>query len=405
MAMVSNAPVNSEPLTDRFGHLTTRDDFETVITVCTWNIMGTASAANRKKVTTATFLNQYCNPFRANGTSLGQSDIICIQEMKFNPQNVQRVTATEYLPFMKGPFLYGVVQSQEPGSNTHNGVFYNKDKFSEANVECLQKAYTLMEYKRECYDSIKRRGDVEIDKAVKGISKLTDPEWGDSVNKRAMCQEVFQECKAAGSPQGFYEIFDRYCAPRERETRSPKELLERRMAVCVLKAKFMRDYYIVVLSVHNYNTNTAKSAPINFAMLLFDFLSKLPRLSYTVILAGDFNFDITDKCQASSLEWHLGGYIIPDYAMKPLRNRLNKIDFIVVRKTCDDKVDVQVDVQAHDLQIPVDVWQNVGGEIKKITNHNPLSATIKVKKKVSTAWPVSEPYYSTCEDIDGCKVA
>ena len=395
MAMASNAPVNSDPLRllEDFRRLMTRDDSETEITVCTWNIMGKTGYANdRKKVTTATFRH----PFRADGTSLGQSDIICVQEMKFNPQYV---TATEYLPF--SPSQYGVVQSREPGSNTYNGVFFNKEKFNEANVECLQMAYTLMEYKREFYDTIRRR-DVQIDAAVKGQL----PECGDSYKKWAMCKEVLQECKAAGSHQDFHKIIGRYCAPRERETRSPKELLERRMAVCVLKAKSMRDHYVVVLSVHNYyNISTANNAPINYASLLFDFLSKLPRLSYTVILAGDFNFDITDKCQASSLEWHLGGYIIPEYMMKPPRNRLNKIDFIVVSEACDDKFDVQVDVQAHDLQIPVDVWQKVGGEITKITNHNPLSATIKVKKKISTAWPWSELYYSTCEDIDSCKVS
>ena len=57
--------------------------------------------------------------------------------MKFDPQNEE--DSKEYLPFA---CQYGVVQSQEPDSNTHNGVFYNKDKFSEASIECLQKAYT-----------------------------------------------------------------------------------------------------------------------------------------------------------------------------------------------------------------------------------------------------------------------
>ena len=358
---------NLDDATERIGRLTLGNDTETEITVCTWNIMGKGNAEDRKKVTTTTFKH----PFRADGTCLGQSDIICIQEMKFNPQNV---IAKKYLPFVE----YGAVQSQEPGSNTYNGVFYNKDKFNQASIECLHKAYTLMEYKRECYDTIKQRGYVEIDKAVKG--RLT--EWGESDEKRAMCKEVLEECKAARSLQGFYHNIARYCVPNEVVTRHPGNLLNRRMAVCFLR---MQNYYVVAVSIHNYSK---KEASINFAGLFFDFVSKLQYIKlfqenhHMIVIAGDFNFDISTH-QDPFLLQHTRNFVIPHYDVKPLRlhvcrNGISKIDFFVVSKQLESKVK---EVQAHNLQIPMDVRQRIGEKIedqKKITNHNPLSTTIKV---------------------------
>ena len=195
-----------------------RDDSVTEITVCTWNIMGTASAKDRKKVTTATLQH----PFKSDGSPLGLSDIIFLQGMKFDPQREEE--RKEYLPFA---CQYGVVQSQEPGSNTYNGVFYNKDKFSEASVECLQTAYTLMDYKRECYEEIKQGSDYKITDDIKGNLS----EWGDSDEKRKMCNEVFQECKAAGSTRGFYDNIARYRSSGEDVTTHPEILLNSRIAL------------------------------------------------------------------------------------------------------------------------------------------------------------------------------
>ena len=76
--------------------------------------MGTASAADTKKVTIATLQH----PFRTDDSPF-------LQGMKFEPQREEE--RKEYLPFA---CQYGVVRSQEPDSNAHNGVFYNKDKFS-----------------------------------------------------------------------------------------------------------------------------------------------------------------------------------------------------------------------------------------------------------------------------------
>jgi exonuclease III len=144
-----------------------KDDSETQITVCTWNINGTAKAKLRKRVTTATFDQQQYQ----DGTTLGQSDIICVQEMTTNPEGA---TTPQYLPFARD---YGVVQSKEPTGNIYNAVYFNQEKFSQVDDECLTQAYDLMDFKKRCYDEIHRTGKIVKKKVVRGqleVSVCTD---------------------------------------------------------------------------------------------------------------------------------------------------------------------------------------------------------------------------------------
>ena len=358
-----------EEVTKTLQTATVKDDSETQITVCSWNILGTGKVSDRKKVTTETFEYR----FRDDGTSLGQSDIICVQELMFAPSGQK---AESYLPFAAE---YGVEESQEPaGSNKHNAaMFYNKDKLQEVSESHLDKAYRLMNFKKECYDHIKMGGDMKINDAIK--EKLVA--WGDSDEEKMMCKEVLRECKEAGSPRGFAENIQRYMAPNETETKHPKDLLNRRMAVGVLKVKSIRDYYIIAISVHNYSGRSGTKAAANFACLLFDFLAKLQHISlhHTIVVAGDFNLDIV---ACGELMKYLGSYNVPTYSLTSLRK--TTIDFIVVSKPpLNSKIDTHVkDIRAHDLQIPNEVEENIGAGIenqKKITNHSPLSATIEVK--------------------------
>ena len=92
-------------------------DSKTQITVCTWNIYGTARANLRKKVTTATFKHNY-----TDGKRLRKSDIICVQEMIANPAGP---IARKYLPQAS---RYHVVKSKQPRTNIYNAVYYNKKK-------------------------------------------------------------------------------------------------------------------------------------------------------------------------------------------------------------------------------------------------------------------------------------
>ena len=173
MAMAAALYDPVEELTNCFSSQITLDaESETQITVCTWNIMGKARAEPRKMVTTDTFQYPYriYRAFPTQSISLAQSDIICVQEMIFNPSGA-RGTARCYLPFAGH---YGVVQSKEPTVN-YNAVFYNKEKFSE--VLLPNQAYHLMEIKRKYYDKILHGGVNIIMRANNGcLRELSDSE-------------------------------------------------------------------------------------------------------------------------------------------------------------------------------------------------------------------------------------
>ena len=346
------------------------DDSETQITICTWNINGSANARLRKKVTTATFNHQY-----EDGTRLGQSDIICVQEMTTKPErsttHPERFTTQEYLPFARDG-KYCVVQSKEPDGNIYNAVYFNKEKFSRVNDDYLTPAYDLMNIKKRCYDYIERGGDEAKKKATKG-----ELDYPQNADEWAIFEEVLRECRKA--PGGFDEMILKFRAPRETETKHPFDLLKRRMAICVLKLKSLPEHNIIVAaSVHNYNSRSSgEGSPENYASLLFDFLSKLPR-NVIVIIAGDFNFNI-HACEDQSLTQYFPSYHIPRYKLRPLRQGLPTIDFIMVTESeADAEIQVSViEVQAHDLQ----VTREVDKEIKKnceITNHSPVSAVIEL---------------------------
>ena len=143
-------------------------------------------------------------------------------------------------------------------------------------------------------------------------------------------------------------------------TRCPEILLNSRMAACVLKVKSMPNYYIVPVSICNYCDGELE-APINFAGLLFDLVSKLQYVDllqenrYTVIIAGDFNFDITTH--PDPFLWqHTHSFVIPHYDVRPLREGKHKIDFIFISKQLESKVK---EAQAHNLQIPKVVKQSI----------------------------------------------
>ena len=175
------------------------------------------------------------------------------------------------------------------------------------------------------------------------------------------------------------------------ETRDTFDLLNRRMAICVLQINSLPgQQYIVAVSVHNYsfcsgNCGTV-SAPISFASLLFDFLSKLHQTGFNyIIVAGDFNFNISTY-QDPYLTQYLNSFHIPDYSLNPLRDGLKKIDTIVVTipGSDDAKFDINVkEMQAHDLQVSEQAMYKlrIGESHKSITNHNPVSAVIEFKLK------------------------
>ena len=323
-------------------------------------------AKDRKKVTTATFQHRHY------GGRLDQSDLICIQEMTCNPS---KRTAKQYLPLAEN---YGVAKSKEP-SGYYNAVYFNNEMFDEIAAECLDPAYEQMELKRQCYEYIERGGDDRITEAESG--NLAIPKRS-NLDSDAF-KEVLRECKKVG----FYESIAKYYAPKEMETKPPRGLLKRRMAICVLKIKSraLPRHYLVVISLHNYSKASGRKAPVNYACLLFDFLHQLHHTdlkNYIVIIAGDFNFDISD-CE--DLTQYLSSYYIPDYDLRPLRKTM--IDFIVVTKCVMNPskldtlslIDVE-NVKAHDLKVPEEVKER-HVRPKDITNHSPVSAEIVIPEQ------------------------
>lgn len=92
-------------------------------------------------------------------------------------------------------------------------------------------------------------------------------------------------------------------------------------------------------------------------------------MKHTVVIAGDFNFDLINK-KPSTLQNLTCGFITPGYEKTRLRTTVSKIDFVAVRSMCT-RIQVK-NTDAHDLQGNTDQ--------KEITNHNPVSATIAITK-------------------------
>ena len=341
------------------------DGVEANITICCWNIMGNTTAEYnnaRKIVTKETFNYQFTNKSEGTKTSLGQADIICLQEMPVKPDGDK---AKNYLPSIDS---YTAVYNKESAGKI-NAVFFKKEKFKWTKKSGqIEQAFQLMEIKRNIYDEIER-----IHEKKQAEQGKLQP-WGEGDEKK-MCEEVLDECK---SEANFSKGRSRYMwKPDDLETQSPMRLLNDRMAIQCLQLKSNPNYSVVVISVHNYSK--IKELPANFAYLLFDFVGKL---KVPILIAGDFNLDITKE---KSLAKYICEYSIEKYEMRPLRKdkkrkdeHLARIDFILLGDVDGASFESSLhETTAHNLQVPPEVKE----QPEKITNHNPLSATLTVKMK------------------------
>ncbi len=348
----------AESLYEDFGGLSLEDTVKPNITICSWNINGSARAEDRKEVTKKTF---------RRGSSLGRSDIIALQEMAFIPVDpkTNSAKAKEYLPFVDE---YKCVAAKET-SSIYNAVFFKKEKIEIASTVPVDRAFHLLDLKRKIYERISRGGDLNKTKAIEG---RLEP-WGDDDNKK-MCKEVLKEV-GGKSLQVFDSEIAKFKAPDEGDTRSPKDLLSRRMAYCCLNIASHPEP-IVVISMHNYYSTQylRKGKSINYARLFFDFLEKI---HCPVLIAGDFNFDIEKECR--NIPEFIGRhYMYENYKLKPLREE--RIDFILL-KLGSGEINLNLkQTKAHDLQVPSEMARNLEREEKYITNHNPLSAIVSIPK-------------------------
>lgn len=272
-----------------------------IVQISCWNIMGSSArgfAAYRKAVTTATFEHKFRHHILGTKTSLGEADIICLQEMTFNPASTREGAAVKYyLPFIDE---YEVESCQENGdSGKYNAVFFKNFEITETDL--ISRAFRLMKIKCEVYKRISSGGDKKKREADDGDCQP----WGTDKDEKDMCKEVLEECKQ----QGFEDGYKRFIGPQDREpSRTPEELLKHRMAICCLKHQDIRKYRLVVVSVHNYHRETAAE---NYAHLLFDFLAKVEA---PVLIAGDFNLNIKKE---ASLKKFLCDYSTVPYEINP----------------------------------------------------------------------------------------
>ena len=165
MATKSDSEVTK--LASEVDGLSVADEFEANITICSWNINGTAKPVDRENVTMETFKYQFTN--KSEGpTSLGQADIICVQEMTVKPDGRK---AKKYLPYIDN---YTAVYNDEPSGSLYNANFFKKEKLKEGDSTHINQAFKLMEIKKYIYDEIERGGDVKKTKAEQGKLETWD---------------------------------------------------------------------------------------------------------------------------------------------------------------------------------------------------------------------------------------
>ena len=348
------------------------------ITVCSWNIFGENTSGitkHREKVVTETLKTQKVS----GAISLSQSDIMCLQEVPVEGFDYIQ----KYVPTLTS-YNYKMSSST---SSRFSMVLYNLEKFT-VNSAYLNEAFDYMETKKKMYDFI-AQNDLWKTEAIKGVLQ-----WKEE-SELEIFHEVLRECRQAKSILGFNDLLDRYKAPNEPGTKSPKVLLERRMAIVALQFKnplsqdrrrtaaSSQEPILVVISIHSYKD---KDESRKLIYLLFDFLNKLDNSKVIIILAGDFNLDIyKEQLPEEKLfkEKFLDLYHVPKYGLRSLRKE--RIDFIAAGKQSSVWEFVEPVITAHDLVVPHEIEKNIVGhtQVQKhrtITNHSPLSTTLQLKR-------------------------
>ena len=392
--MATGGASSDDEIVEGLQKLKVKDKPKDIITVACWNVMGKASADHRKKVVSYNFKDH----------KLGlQADIISLQEV---PVQYPGRTFTKYVPVNFADYRYMKCVKNLVLLNTM-WSYTKKDKFEPLDTNRgLKNAFLLMEVKRKTYEAINRGGDEIKKKAIK--EKLND-DWkkrmlaelkvGDlkdicthhptAVNQ--CINEVLKECAQCSRVAEFDELLSCYKAPKEAETKSPKTLLERRVAMTLLRKKPIspasttsNNVLILVISIHSYGgTKSGKKSQERFNCLFFDFLEKLSVLNINipVLIAGDFNQDI---CRTTSLTQFLSPsrYVIHEYSLAKLRRSLPCIDFILLRHAEPPQFNLS-EVKAIDFTVPSEVEKDLKGHEKmdkyrSITNHSPLTSTLEL---------------------------
>ena len=380
MAVKTQSKTDMNELAEGVQALSTQDSIEFEITLCSWNIFGENTRGiteHREKVVTETLKKRIVS----GAVTLSTSNIMCLQEVPVKTFN----SIQKYVPTLS---RYDYKMSSSTSSR-FSMVLYSLEKFT-VNSTYLNEAFAYMETKKKMYDFI-AQNDLRKTEAIKGVLQ-----WKEE-SELEIFHEVLRECRQAKSILGFNDLLDRYKAPKESGTISPKVLLERRMAIVALQFKnpLSRDRkraaassqepILVVISIHSYKD---KDESRKLIYLLFDFLEKLDNSKVIIILAGDFNLDIHEGRllkERSFKQKFLELFHVPKYGLRSLRTE--HIDFIATGKQSSVWKFVEpVIITAHDMEVSDDIEKNLVGETqiqkhRTITNHSPLSTTLQLRRR------------------------
>jgi endonuclease/exonuclease/phosphatase family metal-dependent hydrolase len=144
--------------------------------------------------------------------------------------------------------------------------------------ECMEKAYQALDGKKELAQKIlkKYKNNKELSEAA-----------------NTGCDEEAKEIrKEFTSRQDIQDFINCFKKPDSHSAKKAADVLEGRVAICAFRSRWKPDRQFTAVSFHN---RSAHYKPVKLFHLLCDFLKEFHKLApYPILLAGDFNMDVTE---------------------------------------------------------------------------------------------------------------
>jgi endonuclease/exonuclease/phosphatase family metal-dependent hydrolase len=320
------------------------------LTIASWNINGKGPSSERQKV-----LNHYLKKIK-NKEDNFTPDIVFLQEVPWIGGGS-----------ITGPMLKGTCYSYTADSwvkeegGPYNAVLHNETRMTAYNGGQIPiEFYRKLDEKRE---KVKRVHDkCDTDKKLQEAAKTNEE-----------IAHVLTEFKDRASIAYFNDCFKR---PTDRDVQRAEVVLKGRIAIGIFKISCSQaEPKIVAVSFHNRHP---KKEPDKLLYLLLHFLKELHDLTgYPILLAGDFNMDVT-KVKQSSLRRLIALFKPKEYTPTAHRGYLPCIDNIVL---WDDRGMFQLGpIEAHLVDVPF-ACKEKNKTRDGVSNHDPLTTTLRMTKK------------------------
>ena len=265
-----------------------------------------------------------------------------------------------------GPMLKGTCYSYTADSwvkeegGPYNAVLHNETRITAYNGGQIPiEFYRKLDEKRE---NVKRVHDkYDTDKKLQEAAKTNEE-----------IAHVLVEFKDRASIAYFNDCFKR---PTDHDVQRAEVVLKGRIAIGIFKTSCSQaEPKIVAVSFHNRHP---KKEPDKLLYLLLHFLKELHDLTgYPILLAGDFNMDVT-KVKQSSLRRLIALFKPKEYSLTTHRGYLPCIDNIVL---WDDRGMFQLGpIEAHLVDVPF-ACKEKNKTRDGVSNHDPLTTTLRMTK-------------------------